>query len=161
MNDTTTCPKCGVIEKTTKRPRGSGGFEMFLWLISIIPVFLAFVEPLPIYFFWMGFAVPALGYSIWRWRSGYVACAKCKTPLDPNWQPTNKSAVAGLLFGLMLHIPLISGIIAVVLAGVGKKRAKSIGGQGASVAKLAMILGIVNIVGWMTVSMAISMAWKK
>lgn len=158
MNDAAACQKCSVIEKTMKRPRGSGIFEMFLWLISIVPAFLAFVEPLPIYFFWMGFIVPALGYSIWRRRSGYIACGKCKIPLTPNWHPTNRPAVAGLLFGLMLHIPLISGIIALVLAGFGKKRAKSIEGQGAFVAKFAMILGIVNIVGWMAVSMAISMA---
>jgi hypothetical protein len=134
---------------------------MFFWIIAILPIVPALSSGfVPAYGLWMAFAVPALGYSIWRWRSGYAVCGKCNTPLDANWQPTNRPAVAGFLFGLMLQIPLVSGIVALILGGIGRGRAKVIGSQGESLAKLAQILGIVNIVGWMIVSITISFAWR-
>jgi hypothetical protein len=154
------CPKCGVAEKTVKQARGSGGLEMLLWLAAIIPAILLFVEPLPIYYFWMAFAVPAVGYSIWRWKSRYVACAKCKSPVELNWQPTNGPAVAGFVCGLMLHVPVAAGVCALVLGAVGRSRAKSGGGQGATLARIALFLGVLNIVAWIIVSLSANLAWN-
>jgi hypothetical protein len=176
MNETTNCPKCGAIEKTTKQFRGSGGLAIFLWIIPIACLFVRFIEPIQLYedsekvllrlYFWMAIALPALGYSIWRLRSGYLVCDKCKTPLDPNWQPTNKMAVAGLIFGLTPQIPYavctplalfpISGIITLIIGNRIMKKAKASGGQGKSVGKRVVLLGVLNVVGyWIFIAIAI------
>jgi hypothetical protein len=161
MNYTNSCSKCGVAEKVKKMLRGNGSLEVFLWFITIIPGILLFIEPLPVYYFWLAFGIPAMGYSIWRWKSSYNVCPKCRSPLDPDWQPTNRAAVAGFVFGLMFNIPLISGILAVVMSSMGKRRAKSTGGQGGSISRVALILGVLNIVGWMLVSVSSSLLWSR
>lgn len=159
MNNAFSCSTCGPIEKTTTVQRGNSGLAIVLWLIAIIPGILLFIEPRPVYYFGLGFVVPSFGYSVWRCKSGYTVCTKCKTPLDSNWQPENRPAVGGLIFGLMLHVPLISGIIARILGVIGRRRAKSLQGQGLSIANLALILGVLNIAGWLLISISMSLAW--
>ena len=160
MTEGEQCPKCGGKKHKTVY-RGSGGLQATLWLISFIPMLLALIEPLKVYFFWIGFAVPAIGYTIWRVASRYRVCQQCGAPIDPSWQPTNRSAVAGLVFGLMLHIPLVSGIAALILGAVGWSKSKSGATGGARAAKIALILGVVNVVVWMLVSLSMSVSWGR
>lgn len=159
MTEIEACQNCGLNGKAKRQFRGSGVIEILLWLVALGPLLLVAFEGMTLaYAFWMAFVVPALGYSFWRWRSSYRVCAGCKKALDASVRPTNRAAVAGFIFGLMLQIPLISGIVALVFGTIGKRRVKALGGEGQGLARLAVILGWVNIAAWMTVSVGISLA---
>jgi hypothetical protein len=154
------CSKCGIAVKLKMLPRGNSVVEVLLWLVPVINIFLLFIDRLPAYYFFLMFAVPATGYSVWRRKSRYSVCDKCNSPVDPGWQPTNNAAVTGLLFGLMFNIPIISGIIALIFGGIGIAKAKTTGGSGAGLSKLALLLGGLNIVIWLIVSVSLSLLWS-
>ena len=158
MKEEVKCSRCS--KKATTKLRGNGGLEAILWLIAVIPGLLCLIEPLPVYFVWMGFIVPAIGYTVWRWTTRYTWCTSCNGPVGP-YSPTNKSAVASLILGLTVHIPLVTGIAAIILGIVGRKRAKTLDGQGSLLAKVGLILGILSVSGWMLYSFALSAAWTQ
>lgn len=161
MKQKTMCSHCNQETETQTSFRGSSGLEALLWLVSLIPVLLVFIEPLPIYFLWIGFIVSAVGYSLWRRSTKHAVCVACKKPVVDGSDRTNIPAAASLTLGLMLQIPLLSGILAVIFGLVGMKRAKNAAVGGATLAKVGLLLGCLNIVGWMTYSFMLSFAWQQ
>jgi hypothetical protein len=85
----------------------------------------------------------------------------CNEPVGP-YSPTNKSAVASFILGLTVQIPLITGIAAIILGVIGRKRSRTLNSQGALLAKAGLILGILSVSGWMLYSFALSAAaWNQ
>jgi Domain of unknown function (DUF4190) len=61
---------------------------------------------------------------------------------------SNGAAIASLIFGILLCIPLLAGLLAIILGFVGRSKAKDprFGGGGMAVA--GILLGFLNLVGW-------------
>lgn len=156
---TAKCAKCGVVGKPTFVYRGSGLLEVLFWLICTIPLLLMLIDPLPCYWFWISFALVAPAYSAWRWKSRYRVCRECDCPIDADWKATNKAAVAGFVFGLMPQLPLVSGLLALILGGIARKKANTDYEEGRILSKLALILGGINVVGWLIFSISLSLSW--
>ena len=68
---------------------------------------------------------------------------------DPDLQstPTNVPAVLSLVAGLLLCIPA-TGLIAIPLGLIGMRRAKRMGGNGRTPARVGLVLGIINVLWW-------------
>ena len=61
-------------------------------------------------------------------------------------QPSNNAAVLSLIFGLLLLIPFVPGILAIVFGRRGIKAAKEQAAGREGLARLGIILGVLNIV---------------
>ena len=62
-----------------------------------------------------------------------------------NAPPSNRPAAASLLCGLLLFVPFVTGILALVYARRGLRRAEEVGGVGAAMARAGLILGVLNL----------------
>jgi len=74
--------------------------------------------------------------------------------------PGNGAAVASLVFGLLLCIPLITGLIAIVLGLKGRGRANQIGGNGRGLATAGLTLGIIGVLGWAAATPLVYQAYQ-
>ncbi len=155
MTESSRCPNCGG-DKLRAVQRGSGALEMILWFISVIPIILWLIDGSAAWFFWIAFLLPALGYSIWRFKSRYSLCSQCGRPADPSWKRTNSLAVAGLVLGLMFNIPLVAGLLALVFALRGKAKAESGATGDGAVSRIALGLACLNITIWLGLSVFVS-----
>ena len=79
----------------------------------------------------------------------------------PQPRRTNVAAIVSLVAGLALCIPYATGIVAVVLGIVGIRKAKypGIGGRGMALAGL--ILGVVSLLGWIIISIAVYTGYQQ
>jgi hypothetical protein len=66
----------------------------------------------------------------------------------PQPQGSNGPAIASLIFGILLCIPLLTGLLAIILGFVGRGKAKDPRFGGRGMATTGIILGLLNIVGW-------------
>lgn len=68
--------------------------------------------------------------------------------IAPPAKPGNAAAVASLILGILLCIPLLTSVLAIVFAIVGLRKSRSgqAGGRGMAIAGL--VLGIVGLAGW-------------
>lgn len=59
---------------------------------------------------------------------------------------SNTPAVAGLICGVLLFVPFVTGVAAILFGRRGLLRAGEIGGRGRGAAKAAVVLGVINLV---------------
>ena len=81
-------------------------------------------------------------------------------PPYPTPTGTSAAAVASLVFGLILCIPGLTGLIAVICGAVGIGATKNPAVHGRGMAVSGFILGILNIVLWGTVGIGAAQWWK-
>ena len=60
----------------------------------------------------------------------------------------NPMAVASLITGVLLCVPVLPGLAAIVLGGLGLKKTKDPAVTGKGLAVAGLVLGILNLVGW-------------
>src|SRR5688572_12785598 len=61
-------------------------------------------------------------------------------------RPTNRAAVASLLFGLMLFVPLVTGVLAIALGRRGMRAAREAASGGYRIARAGLLLGVINVI---------------
>src|SRR4051794_16575552 len=61
-------------------------------------------------------------------------------------RPVNRPATASLVWGLLLFVPFIAGILAIRFGRRGRTLARTLGGEGRDRARFGLFLGWVNIV---------------
>jgi prepilin-type processing-associated H-X9-DG protein len=60
-------------------------------------------------------------------------------------RPGNRPAVESLVWGLLLFIPFLAGVMAIRRGRAGLKVAEDVGGTGAGIARVGMILGVLSL----------------
>lgn len=71
-------------------------------------------------------------------------------PADPNQlkTPSNTPAALSLIWGILIFVPFVTGILAIIFSSLGRRRAVELKGVGVNASIAGLTLGVVNILFW-------------